>query len=62
MHVRSSRQSQQHFAGRTATTLMIKTDRRLAGAAFIRVDLTCCNLPTTAGADAAVLTVSVTGR
>jgi hypothetical protein len=47
-------------AGGTATTLTISP---LAGAqdyAFIRFNLSSCSLPTTAGADSAVLTVRVT--
>ena len=47
-------------AGGTATTLTISP---LAGSqdyAFIRFDLSGCSLPTTAGADSAALTLTVT--
>ena len=49
-------------AGGTATTLTIKPTAGSQEDAFIRFDLSGCNLPTTAGADAAVLTVSVTAK
>ena len=49
-------------AGGTATTLMIKPTAGSQEYAFIRFDLSGCNLPTTAGADNAVLTVSVTAK
>jgi hypothetical protein len=47
-------------AGGTATTLTIKPTAGSQDYAFIRFDLTGCSLPTTAGADSAVLTVRVT--
>jgi hypothetical protein len=47
-------------AGGTATTLTIKPTAGSQDYAFIRFDLSGCSLPTTAGADSAVLTVRVT--
>jgi hypothetical protein len=47
-------------AGGTATTLSIKPTAGSQNYAFIRFDLSGCSLPTTAGADSAVLTVRVT--
>lgn len=47
-------------AGRTATTLTISPVSAAQDYAFIRFDLSGCNLPTTGGADSAVLTVRVT--
>ena len=47
-------------AGGTATTLTIKPTAGSQNYAFIRFDLSGCSLPTTAGADSAVLTVRVT--
>jgi hypothetical protein len=47
-------------AGGTATTLTIRPTAALQDYAFIRFDLSGCSLPTTAGADSAVLTVRVT--
>lgn len=47
-------------AGGTATTLTIKPTAGSQAYAFIRFDLSGCSLPTTAGADSAVLTVRVT--
>src|SRR5919201_678611 len=47
-------------AGGTATTLTIKPTSGSQDYAFIRFDLSGCSLPTTAGADSAVLTVRVT--
>jgi hypothetical protein len=47
-------------AGGTATTLTISPTTALQDYAFIRFDLSGCSLPTTGGADSAVLTVRVT--
>lgn len=47
-------------AGGTATTLTISPVAAAQDYAFIRFDLSGCSLPTTAGADSAVLTVRVT--
>lgn len=47
-------------AGGTATTLTIRPTALLQDYAFIRFDLSGCSLPTTGGADSAVLTVRVT--
>jgi len=47
-------------AGATATTLTIRPTATLQDYAFIRFDLSGCSLPTTGGADSAVLTVRVT--
>jgi hypothetical protein len=47
-------------AGGTATTLTIRPTAGSQDYAFIRFDLSGCSLPTTAGADSAVLTVRVT--
>jgi hypothetical protein len=47
-------------AGGTATTLTISPVALAQDYAFIRFDLSSCNLPTTAGADNATLTVNVT--
>jgi hypothetical protein len=47
-------------AGGTATTLAIKPTAGSQEYAFIRFDLSGCSLPTTGGADSAVLTVRVT--
>jgi len=47
-------------AGGTATTLTIRPTAALQEYAFIRFGLTACSLPTTGGADSAVLTVRVT--
>jgi hypothetical protein len=47
-------------AGGTATTLTIKPTAGSQDYAFIRFDLSGCSLPTTGGADSAVLTVRVT--
>jgi hypothetical protein len=47
-------------AGGTATTLTINPTAPLQDYAFIRFDLSGCSLPTTAGADSATLTVTVT--
>jgi len=47
-------------AGGTATTLTIKPTAGSQDYAFIRFDLSGCSLPTTAGADSAVLSVRVT--
>jgi hypothetical protein len=47
-------------AGATATTLTIKPTAGSQDYAFIRFDLSGCALPTTGGADSAVLTVRVT--
>ena len=49
-------------AGGTATTLTIKPTAGSQDYAFIRFDLSGCSLPTTAGADNAVLTVNVTAK
>ncbi len=46
--------------GATATTLTIKPTAGSQDYAFIRFDLSGCSLPTTGGADSAVLSVSVT--
>lgn len=46
--------------GGTATTLTIKPTAGSQDYAFIRFDLSGCSLPTTGGADSAVLTVRVT--
>lgn len=46
--------------GATATTLTIKPTAGSQDYAFIRFDLSGCSLPTTAGADSAVLSVRVT--
>jgi hypothetical protein len=46
--------------GGTATTLTIKPTAGSQDYAFIRFDLSGCSLPTTAGADSAVLSVRVT--
>ncbi len=46
-------------AGATATTLKISPVAAAQDYAFIRFDLSGCSLPTTAGADSAVLTVNV---
>jgi hypothetical protein len=47
-------------AGRTATTLTISPVAAAQDYAFVRFDLSGCSLPTTGGADNAVLTVRVT--
>src|SRR5207253_5199953 len=47
-------------AGGTATTLTISPIAAAQDYAFIRFNLSGCSLPTTAGADSAVLTVRVT--
>jgi hypothetical protein len=47
-------------AGGTATTLTISPVAAAQNYAFIRFNLSGCSLPTTAGADSAVLTVRVT--
>jgi hypothetical protein len=47
-------------AGATATTLTISPVAAAQDYAFIRFNLSGCSLPTTAGADSAVLTVNVT--
>ena len=47
-------------AGGTATTLTIKPTAGSQDYAFVRFNLSGCSLPTTAGADSAVLTVRVT--
>lgn len=47
-------------AGGTATTLTIRPTASLQDYAFIRFNLAGCSLPTTGGADSAVLTVHVT--
>jgi hypothetical protein len=47
-------------AGSTATTLTISPITGAQDYAFIRFNLSGCSLPTTAGADSAVLTVNVT--
>jgi hypothetical protein len=47
-------------AGGTATTLTIKPTAASQDYAFVRFDLSGCSLPTTGGADSAVLTVRVT--
>jgi hypothetical protein len=49
-------------AGAGATTLTISPTAGLQDYAFIRFDLSGCNLPTTGGADSAVLTVDVTTK
>lgn len=49
-------------AGGTATTLTIKPNAGSQDYAFVRFDLSGCSLPTTAGADNAVLTVNVTAK
>jgi hypothetical protein len=46
-------------AGGTATTLTISPVAASQDCAFIRFNLSACSLPTTAGADSAVLTVNV---
>ena len=46
--------------GATATTLTIKPTAGSQDYAFIRFDLSGCSLPTTGGADSAVLSVTVT--
>jgi hypothetical protein len=48
------------IAGGTATTLTISPVAAAQDYAFIRFNLSGCSLPTTAGADSAVLTVRVT--
>ncbi len=48
--------------GGTATTLTIKPTAGSQNYAFIRFDLSGCGLPTTGGADSAVLTVNVTTK
>jgi hypothetical protein len=47
-------------AGGTATTLTIKPTAGSQDYAFLRFDLSGCGIPTTGGADSAVLTVRVT--
>jgi len=47
-------------AGGTATTLTIRPTSSLQDYAFIRFNLSGCSLPTTGGADSAVLSVTVT--
>lgn len=47
-------------AGASATTLTIKPTSGSQDYAFIRFDLSGCSLPTTGGADSAVLSVTVT--
>ena len=47
-------------AGGTATTLTIRPTSGLQDYAFIRFNLSGCSLPTTGGADSAVLSVTVT--
>jgi hypothetical protein len=47
-------------AGGTATTLTIRPTASLQDIAFIRFNLSGCSLPTTGGADSAVLSVTVT--
>jgi hypothetical protein len=47
-------------AGATATTLTIKPTAGSQDYAFLRFDLSGCALPTTGGADSAILTVRVT--
>ncbi|MFL5960532.1 MAG: DNRLRE domain-containing protein [Gaiellaceae bacterium] len=47
-------------SGGTATTLLIKPTAGSQDYAFVRFNLSGCSLPTTAGADSAVLTVHVT--
>jgi hypothetical protein len=47
-------------AGGTATTLAIRPTASLQEYAFIRFNLSGCSLPTTGGADSAVLSVTVT--
>jgi hypothetical protein len=49
-------------AGGAATTLMVKPTAGSQDYAFIRFDLSGCSLPTTGGADNAVLTVNVTSK
>jgi hypothetical protein len=49
-------------AGGTDTTLTIRPTAASQDYAFIRFDLNGCNLPTTAGADSATLTVYVTNN
>ncbi len=49
-------------AGAAATTLTIKPTAGSQDYAFVRFDLSGCGLPTTAGADNAVLTVNVTAK
>jgi hypothetical protein len=49
-------------SGGTDTTLTISGAAGSQDYAFIRFDLTACALPTTAGADAAALTVNVTSK
>jgi hypothetical protein len=49
-------------AGGTATTLTIQPNAGSQDYAFIRFDLSGCALPTTGGADNAVLTVNVTTK
>jgi len=49
-------------AGGTATTLTIDRTAGSQSYAFIRFNLSGCNLPTTAGADTAALTVNVTSK
>jgi hypothetical protein len=49
-------------AGGAATTLTIKPTAGSQDYAFVRFDLSGCGLPTTAGADSAVLTVHVTTK
>jgi hypothetical protein len=48
------------IAGGTATTLLIRSTAGGQDYAFVRFNLSGCSLPTTAGADSAVLTVRVT--
>jgi hypothetical protein len=47
-------------AGGTATTLTIRPTAGLQDYAFIRFNLSSCSIPTTGGADSAVLSVNVT--
>lgn len=47
-------------SGATATTLTIRPTSSLQDIAFIRFNLSGCSLPTTGGADSAVLSVTVT--
>jgi hypothetical protein len=47
-------------SGATATTLTLKPTAGSQNYAFIRFDLSGCSLPTTGGADSAVLSVTVT--
>ena len=50
------------ITGGTATTLTISPTAGSQDYAFIRFDLSGCSLPTTAGADSAVLTLTVTAK